>query len=178
MKFETISQTFNRKRNKVASETVLERLKVCISTTSFQFCGEIQEVSDGLPIGSRASPAIANIFMSKLEEDYLQSSDGAPKVWFRYVDHVFLIFKKKFLEKLLAHLSNQHPSIIFTLEREEDGKLLFMDAHVHHIDRSLQLGIYRKPTNTGRYLVHSSHHLAALKDLLLHRFFEDWITLV
>ena len=166
--FETISQTLNRdpdfkKRNNVVPETVLDMLKVCLSTTSFQFQGKHYELSDGLPMGSPASPAIANIFMAKLEEDALKSFDGAPDVWYRYVDDVFSIVKKSLVEKLLVHLNNQHPSIVFTLEKEEEGKLPFMDAMIHRVDGSLKTGVYRKPTHTGRYLAYTSHHPESAK---------------
>ena len=130
-------------------------------------------------MGSPASPAIANIFMAKLEEDALKSFDGAPDVWYRYVDDAFSIVKKSLVEKLLVHLNNQHPSIVFTLEKEEEGKLPFMDTMIHRVDGSLKTGVYRKPTHTGRYLAYTSHHPESAKRSVVTSLFRriDYITL-
>ena len=51
-------------------------------------------LSDGLPMGSPASPVIANIYMRALEERALSTFELKPKVWYRYVDDVFSITKK------------------------------------------------------------------------------------
>ena len=182
--YKTISDILNQdpdfsERNNVAPEAVLEMLKVCLSTTGFQFDNKHYELSDGLPMGSPASPAIANIFMSQLEEDALKSFDGAPNVWHRYVDDVFSIVKKSLVEKLLVHLNSQHESIIFTLEKEEDGKLPLMDLMLHRVDGSLKAGIYRKPTHTGRYLAYTSHHPDSAKRSVVASLFRriDYVTL-
>ena len=182
--FEAIRQTIEgdpefRENNGVAQDAFLEILKVCLSTTGFQFRGKHYELSDGLPMGSPASPAIANLFMSKLEEDALKSFDGAPTVWYRYVDDVFSIVKRRLVEKLLAHMNTQHPSITFTIEEEENGKLPFLDAHIQRIDGSLRMSVYRKPTHTGRYLAFTSHHPESAKRSVVQSLFRrvEYITL-
>ena len=130
-------------------------------------------------MGSPASPAIANLFMSKLEEDALKSFDGAPTVWHRYVDDVFSIVKRRLVEKLLAHMNTRHPSITFTIEEEENGKLPFLDAHIHRVDGSLRMSVYRKPTHTGRYLAFTSHHPESAKRSVVQSLFQrvEYITL-
>ena len=81
-------------------------LKLCLSITSFQFNGKHDELTDGLPIGSAASPVIANLFMTKLEEKAIKSYDGQkPKIWFRFVDDVLSIVRVDEVEKLLGHIS-------------------------------------------------------------------------
>ncbi len=50
--------------------------------------------------------------------------------------------------------------IIFTVERECDFKLSFLDIEiVHHSDGSLTTKVYRKTTHTDKYLSVDSHHL-------------------
>ena len=84
-------------------------------------------------MGSPASPVIANLFMAKLEEKALNSFKERQKLWYRYIDDIISIMKAKVGEELLAHLNDQHPSISFTVEREENDQLPFMDAHIHRV---------------------------------------------
>ena len=109
-------------------------------------------------MGSPASPAIANIFMAKLEEHALETFQQRPKTWHRYVDDVFAIVKTNLIRKLLEHLNAQHAAITFTAEVEENCQLPFMDVRVHRILGTIKTGVYRKPTHTGKYLSFSSNH--------------------
>ena len=161
--FQTISEivtsdtTFS-KSNELQSSAFLEILRVCLATTSFQFRDKHYELTDGLPMGSPASPTVANIFMAKLEEKALDTFKHRPKAWYRFVDDVFAVIKKRLVQELLTHLNAQHTSITFTVEHEEKGKLPFMDTLVHRIEGRLETSVYRKPTHTGRYLQFSSNH--------------------
>ena len=182
--FNTIRQiveddTHFKTKNRIEPGTLLELLKLCLSTTSFQFRRKHYELADGLPMGSPASPVVANLFMAKLEEKALTSFKERPKLWYRYVDDIISIVKAKVVEELLAHLNDQHPSISFTVEREENGQLPFMDAHIHRVAGSLKMGVYRKPTHTGRYLQFSSNHPENAKKSVVNALFKrlDYITL-
>ena len=160
-------------------EAFLDILKISLSTTSFQFREKHYELSDGLPMGSPASPAIANLFMAKLEETALATFNDRPKIWYRYVDDVLSIVKTSALNKLLRHLNNQHMSITFTIECEENSQLPFMDTRIHRIAGSLKTGVYRKPTHTGRYLQFTSNHPQSAKRSVVNALFQrlNYITL-
>jgi hypothetical protein len=57
------------------------------------------------------------------------------------------------------HLNYIEPSIQFTLEREMDGHLAFLDLDVHRtVEGKLETVVYRKPTNTDKYLSYDSYH--------------------
>ena len=88
-------------------------------------------------MGSPVSLAIADLFMSKLEEN----------VWYRHVGDVFSIVEKKLVQQRLAHMNCQHSSITFTLEEEIDGKLPFMDVRIHQVDGPFKTNVDRKPTH-------------------------------
>ena len=148
----------------IETATLLEILKLCLTTTHFQFRGEHYELSDGLPMGSPASPAIANLFMAKLEETALSPFAGdKPKVWYRFVDDVLSVVKTTAIDQLLTHLNSQHPTITFTIEREKDNQLPFLDTRIHRISGTLKTGVHRKPTHTGRYLHFESDHPLSAK---------------
>ena len=51
------------------------------------------------------------------------------------------------------------PSIRFTLEREEDRHLPFLDLNVYRGEQgNLETSVYRKPTHTDKYFAFDSHH--------------------
>ena len=57
----------------------------------------------------------------------------------------------------------QHDDITFTVEVEENGQLPYLDARIARKDNQLLTSVYRKPTDTGRYLSFDSHHPISCK---------------
>ena len=148
------------KRAGMGKEAVIELLKLCLSTSSFRFHETHYEQTDELAVGSPASPVIANLYMEKFEEEALSSfTSTKPKIWDRYVDDVFAIMKAEKVDALLAHLNARHPSIQFTIEREKDGKLPFMDVSVRRTpEGQLNFDVYRKPTHNTHTHTHTHTH--------------------
>ena len=63
------------------------------------------------------------------------------------------------VERLLLHLNSVELSIQFTLEREKDRHLPFLDLNVSRgVQGNLETSVYRKPTHTDKYLAFDSHH--------------------
>jgi hypothetical protein len=72
------------------------------------------------------------------------------------------------LEEFLAHLNNMHHNIKFTMELEENNSLPFLDVLLlKKSDGSLGHTVYRKKTNTSRYLNAQSHHHPSQKRSVL-----------
>ena len=164
------ADVFFERDNGISVETMLNMVRICLSTTDFQFKNRHYKLTDGLAMGSPLSPAVANIFMSKFERTVLKQTDmkEKPKVWFRYVDDVFSIMRKDVIQKFLHHLNQQHPSIQFTVEIEKDGKLPFLELTVcRKTDGYLMTDAYRKPTHTGRFLHFHSNHPEHVKSAVV-----------
>ena len=84
--------------------------------------------------------------------------------WFRFVDDVFAIIKRAATEHFLEHLNRQNNAIQFTIEREKNGELPFMDTTVCWLPNGkLATNTYGKPTHTGRFLQYNSDHLHKVK---------------
>ncbi|KFD55539.1 hypothetical protein M513_03591 [Trichuris suis] len=112
-------------------------------------------------MGSSLSPVLAEVFMEHLEEIAFSTANESivPVLFKRYVDDVFAITKSGEDEAFLNHLNSLFPACIsFTIEKEEDGRLPFLDALIIKEGDRLKTTVYRKPTHSDRYLHFSSHH--------------------
>jgi hypothetical protein len=80
--------------------------------------------------------------------------------WKRFVDDVISAVSKNEIDILLQHLNSIEPSIQFTVEREMDGHLAFVDSvNVHRtVEGKLESDVYRKPTHIDKYSSYDSHH--------------------
>nr|XP_060617816.1 uncharacterized protein LOC132767173 [Anolis sagrei ordinatus] len=133
----------------------------CLTTSYFQWDNEFYEQKDGVAMGSPLSPVIANFYMEHFEEQALETATKKPTIWFRYVDDTFTIWShgEEELSRFLDHLNSIHPNIQFTMEKENEGRLPFLDVLViRKPDQQLGHTVYRKPTHTNRYLHKNSNH--------------------
>ena len=96
--------------------------------------------TDGCPIGKSISGEIAEIYMDWFEKNYVftEQNDFQIIFWKRMRDDVFLIWKKgdanlntqmgsDELDRFLWKLNGYENRIQFTLEREKEGILAFLD---------------------------------------------------
>ncbi|XP_062715519.1 uncharacterized protein LOC134291590 [Aedes albopictus] len=149
-------------------EAYLSVAKVCMNQNFFNFRGKYYKQTFGLSMGSKLSPLLADLFMSDLENE-AQKQKLFPRVWWRYVDDVFAPVKERYVDQTLSMLNSQHETIKFTVEKEVDGKLPFLDLMIsRNEDNTLKFGIYRKPTSTDRYITSDSNHFGAQKQAAFH----------
>ena len=68
----------------------------------------------------------------------------------RYIDDIFCLFKcETYAERFLTFLNRQHPNIKFTIEKEKNNQLPFLDILNDSSSNKLVISVYRKPTYTG-----------------------------
>ena len=120
-------------------------------------------------VGSPLSPAVANLYMEAFEKQTLEAALRRPTFWVRYVDDVFSIWPHdtQSLDEFLGHLNSQKPTIQFTMEKEEDGKIAFLDVLVQKKGTLATTSIFRKKTHTDRYMNYDSHHHARIKSSII-----------
>ncbi|XP_068716947.1 uncharacterized protein [Montipora capricornis] len=146
-------------RTAIPITDIIKLLDFCLSTTNFQYDHKHYKQIHGTAMGSPISAIMANMVMEDLEERALASLTNPPLFWKRFVDDVITTAKSGSTQTFLEHLNSVKPCITFTIERENESKIAFLDTMVHHQeDGKLITTVYRKPTHTDHYLSYLSHH--------------------
>jgi len=72
--------------------------------------------------------------MGHYEEQWLKTGEAINVLYFkRYVDDIFcLLPSEEHVESFFSFINNQHPNISFTLEKEINNKLPFLDVLLDH----------------------------------------------
>ena len=74
---------------------------------------------------------------------------------------------ERYLQSFHAHLNQLSANIQFTIKKEEEGRLTFLDVLVPRSKDQICTVVYRKPTNIYRYIpYHSHHHPRMLKGVI------------
>ncbi|CAF1454439.1 unnamed protein product, partial [Didymodactylos carnosus] len=87
-----------------------------------------------------------------------------------YVDDVFCVFsKKQNYEAFLNTINQWHRNIHFTVEVENNGQLPYLDVMImtNSNDRRYDTTLYKKPTDTGLYLLYESNQCRRYKQGLI-----------
>lgn len=74
--------------DRIVSESVLQRTRFILRLNYFTFSKEIYLQCKGTTMGSKMVPQCANLFMAKLESDFLASYSIPPLADLRYIDDI------------------------------------------------------------------------------------------
>lgn len=138
------------------ADILFRATKFCMEQNEFQFNNEFFKQTFGANMGNPLSCFVANTFIGNIETE-LNQNNKLPKTWLRYVDDIFTILKPDEIEPLLSILNNIYPTIKFTVEKETNKALPFLDLLLVRKASTIEIEIYRKPTNTARYTTIDSH---------------------
>ena len=172
-------------------DDIMKLLEICLETHFKTIDGNIYTQLDGTPIGKSISGPIADIFMIWFEEEFVFNADNEfqphLKAWKRYRDDIYIFWSggSETLDCFFWQLNYKHPKIEFTIERERNGILPFLDLSIQRLPDKLITKVYRKETHTQRYahwrsnlskncklgilkgLIHRAHLFCDLKEDLL-----------
>ena len=149
-------------------------LELSVKDTPFRFQNKIYKQIDGVAMGNPLAPILADLWMQKLEQKLNKFSTNKPIIWLRYVDDVFCLFcisKTKILD-FHTRINKWHKNLHFTVEFEANNSLPFLDVLITREENKLVTSLYRKPTQTGLYLLWDScqsrrYKLGLIKTLVI-----------
>ena len=102
-------------------------------------------------MGSPLAHVLANIFMGFYESKWLNECNlYKPKFYLIYVDDIVAVFdKEQDSLNFLIFLNKRHPSIKFTIEKQINLSIAFLDVLISDINnQNLTLQTYHKSTYT------------------------------
>ena len=97
---------------------MINLIKLCMSSSVFQFEDKFYEQHHGAPMGSPLSPVLANAAMDKLERELVPGFGEKVLIWTRYVDDIFAIVDSEHIQTILSSINSYRERISFTVEVE------------------------------------------------------------
>ena len=113
----------------------------------------------GTAMGTCMAPSYANLFMKKLDWEFLQTQDRIPRVRWRYTDDIFAIrdHDEPSLRVFIKKINRHHPTIKLTALWSAE-EVTFLDTRVYLRDGQIGTDLHVKPTDTHRNLRMDSCH--------------------
>ena len=139
---------------------LLRLLHFILTKTAFKFDDKLYEQISGTTMGTKCAPSYAILFMDKLERDFLSTRNLIPRVWWRYIDDIFMIwhYSREELCSFLDALNSFHETIKFTADISKTT-VNFLDVKVSKDENGyIRTDLYMKPTDSHLYLQYSSFH--------------------
>ena len=163
---------------KIPKDVFHNLLTVATKESFFMFNNKFYKQIDGVAMGSPLGPALANIFMCNFENKWLKDCPHSLKPVFyrRYVDDIFVLFSSlDQTEKFKKYLSSKHLNINFSLEKENEGRLSFLDVNIFREKGKFVTNVYRKKTFSGVYtnfgsFIPETYKTGLIKSLLFRCF--------
>ena len=130
-----------------------------LTLNNFEFENNYDLQLHGTAMGTKMTPADANLFMGDLEQNLLAQSPLKPLVWWRYIDDIFMIWphRKEKLNEFVNLLNSSHETIKFTHE-VSPSKINFLDVTVLLHNNNITTDLHVKSTDTHWSLLCSSCH--------------------
>ena len=103
-------------------------------------------------MGSSLGPTLDNMFLCDFKEQWISNCpiNYKPISYRRYVDDKFLLSSSElYVNKFLNYVSSKHRNIKFTVKREENNSLSFIDIKIFRNSGKFQTLVFRKPTLNG-----------------------------
>lgn len=147
-----------KKQTKLTQDEFLKAIKFILSSTYFTFNNIIYKQTFGTPMGSPLSPIIADLVMQDLEETVFKSMNKKISLYFRYVDDIILTAPANDIDNIVNSFNNYHTRLQFTIERESDRSLNFLDLKIIVNNNRILIDWYQKDMFSGRLLSFFSSH--------------------
>ena len=131
-----------------------ELLSLATKESYFVFNGQLYKQVDGVAMGSPLGLTLANAFLVHFEKNWFGNcpSDFKPHYYWRYVDDIFVLFTSpRHLETFRNFLNGRHANLSFTIEREKQNRMSFLDIAIIREDKTFITSVYHKPTFSGAY---------------------------
>ena len=167
---------FEKKKPALISKTDLKKLlQLATSGTHFMFEGKFYYQKDGVVMRSPLRPVLANLFVGYHDQKWLQSFEVILNCWYA-VDIICLLALNLRLINFFIFLNQRHPKIKFTIKKQTENQLSFLDLFITRSGDNFLTSVYLKKHSIclyTKYLISTpfSCKIGLVKPLLHRAFF-------
>ena len=149
-----LDRVYNPKEiSNVSTKNEVKKLLIlCTKNVHFTLNNEIYVQNVGVAMGSTLGPILGNVFMVELENTLVPRLHEHVKKWRRFVDDTFADVRNESTDYVLTTLNLFYPNTSFTLEKENNSQLPFLDVLFIRNGTRLDTTVYRKNTHNDLYL--------------------------
>jgi len=155
-----ICRKYNQEDMLIREILTITRLIITQNYFSFQDKTYLQD--NGLAMGAPTTYILSEIYLQFLENTKIFDILKEAKIdgYFRYVDDILIIYNenKTDVDHVLSSFNEITPSLNFTLEREQENKLNFLDLSIMKSTDKISFNIYRKQTTSDIIIPNDSCH--------------------
>lgn len=145
-----------KNHTKMSSSQFLKILQFCLNDNNyFIYKDKIYNQIFGMPMGNPLSPTIADIILDNLLDsaiEELKNKNIFIKYIVKYVDDILAIIKSDDQEEILSTFNKYHSKIQFTIEREKNQEIAYLDTKLIRRKNSIIFDWFAKETSSGRIM--------------------------
>ena len=140
-------------------DAIVALVRFILSHNYFLFQDQFFLQKSGTAMGTRMAPQYANLFMGRLEQEFLDSCELKPSLYLRYIDDIFMLWPHGLdaLQDFFLRFNAFHPTIKFKMDYSSES-VNFLDTKVIFRNGHISTSLYRKPTDSLSFLHYSSFH--------------------
>jgi len=148
----TVKTIYNDRR-------ISKAITLITNSTFFTFNKKIYKQIFGTSMGCPLSPILADMMLQDIKKAALDRLPASLPFYYRYVDDILLASSTEWLCIISETFNSFHEKLKFTMEIGSDGRMS-LDVTLIVENEIITFDLYKKSTNSGRYLnFHSNHPL-------------------
>ena len=147
--------------NGFSIDQIIEMVNIVFQTTYVKFKDVAYAQVGGLPAGSPLSNYLADCVLNDIDEEINEKFKTIMK-WFRFLDDTLAVQEKDETQAILIKLNSIHPSLKFTLEKEQikngGTSITFLDLEIIRKTNGCTIKHFIKDSQTARTVNYNSAH--------------------
>jgi hypothetical protein len=145
----------------ISKDDLVKIIRLAVTSDTVEVANSFFRQKTGIQMGNNASVACATIFMNFIEKQILKEAGDFIKLWVRYIDDVFCIYRDISSDALLEICNDIYPEISFTVECASPS-LPFLDLLLEREGDNLSYSLYSKQSHSNHTIPWNSTHARSI----------------
>lgn len=159
-------------------DVIIKLIHLILSNNDFSFNNNLYLQCQGVSMGQRFSPSVANIYLALWEEKLFSNSGKKPSCWYRYIDDIFAIWPHSTSDiPSFIHFANSIDNNIKLTYSHSHDHITFLDLSLYKFHNSLKSRIHFKPSNSHAIIHRHSNHPRHTFNGIIYSLIYRWVAL-